>query len=358
MEISSRIKELRIHNNLTQEEFGEMLGVSSKAISRWENNITYPDISLIPEIAKVFKVTTDYLLGIDIDKENEEVNAALHETSRLLGIGNLNIEHTHKIEDLANKYPTNWDIKFDLYNCYVCLHMYDETIKLGEYIRSNCKDVKKINDIIFTLTMAYINKGDIEKAKEIAELLPKNIYATKWWLRTNFLTGEDKIVAVEKQIQDIAKIFSELIIRTYKREEEGKRDKILLKIIEFYNLIFDDGDYYFNEFNICDIYERCAIDQAKIKNTEKVIEYLNEALNHSLKLIKIFNDKSEIKHTSFLVDRIIEYPQYWGFTGKENYRLTNSILHTLDTADFEYLKNNEEIKKIKEICENNKFSLY
>ena len=66
MQLGKRIKELRIENNLTQEELAEQLGVSFQAVSRWENDLTYPDITLLPILANMFDVTVDYLLDVDV----------------------------------------------------------------------------------------------------------------------------------------------------------------------------------------------------------------------------------------------------------------------------------------------------
>ena len=52
--LGSKIKELRIAENLTQERLAEELNVSFQSISRWENGISTPDISLIPVIARYF----------------------------------------------------------------------------------------------------------------------------------------------------------------------------------------------------------------------------------------------------------------------------------------------------------------
>ena len=51
--ISERIKEYRRKNDLTQEEFGKLLGVSAQAISKWERQECYPDITFLPDIAEL-----------------------------------------------------------------------------------------------------------------------------------------------------------------------------------------------------------------------------------------------------------------------------------------------------------------
>ena len=64
MEIGSVLKKLRQQKQMTQEELAELLKVSVQTVSRWENGINYPDLVILPEIAGIFHVTTDYLLGV------------------------------------------------------------------------------------------------------------------------------------------------------------------------------------------------------------------------------------------------------------------------------------------------------
>ena len=53
---------LRKTKGLTQRELADMLNVSDKAVSRWERSESYPDIELIPNIAKIFSISTDELI--------------------------------------------------------------------------------------------------------------------------------------------------------------------------------------------------------------------------------------------------------------------------------------------------------
>ena len=62
MNIGLQIKELRGKRKITQEELAKALNVSTQAVSKWENG-GYPDLELIPSIAKYFNVSTDYLFG-------------------------------------------------------------------------------------------------------------------------------------------------------------------------------------------------------------------------------------------------------------------------------------------------------
>lgn len=61
--MGDRIKYHRKRLGLTQEQLAERIGVSAQAVSKWENNISCPDISVLPELADLFGITVDELLG-------------------------------------------------------------------------------------------------------------------------------------------------------------------------------------------------------------------------------------------------------------------------------------------------------
>ena len=57
-----RLKELRLNKNLTQQQLGKLLSVSGQTILNWENDITYPSVKKLIELASFFDVSIDYLL--------------------------------------------------------------------------------------------------------------------------------------------------------------------------------------------------------------------------------------------------------------------------------------------------------
>lgn len=57
------IKELREKNRLTQQQLADKLGVSDKAVSKWENAKGYPDITLLEPIAEAFSVSVMELIS-------------------------------------------------------------------------------------------------------------------------------------------------------------------------------------------------------------------------------------------------------------------------------------------------------
>ena len=61
--IGEYILKYRKDHRLSQGEFGKLLGVSAFAVSKWERQICYPDIVLLPKISKIIGLSVDEMLG-------------------------------------------------------------------------------------------------------------------------------------------------------------------------------------------------------------------------------------------------------------------------------------------------------
>lgn len=74
MTINEIIKQHRKKLGLTQKEFADMLSVSDKTVSRWEIGNQVPDALLMPDIAKVLKITINELYGIEVNDTKTKEN--------------------------------------------------------------------------------------------------------------------------------------------------------------------------------------------------------------------------------------------------------------------------------------------
>lgn len=63
--IADRIKSLREQQNKTQSELARQLGITRSSVNAWEMGISVPSTQYVVELAHIFKVSTDYLLGVD-----------------------------------------------------------------------------------------------------------------------------------------------------------------------------------------------------------------------------------------------------------------------------------------------------
>ena len=93
--LGKRIMALRKAAGMTQEQVAERLGVSPQAVSKWENDVSCPDVTMIPRIAQLFNVSTDQLLGLkastvrpaDTSSYNHENGGCCKSSSATQGIG-------------------------------------------------------------------------------------------------------------------------------------------------------------------------------------------------------------------------------------------------------------------------------
>lgn len=65
------IAALRKENGMTQLELAEKMGVTDKAVSKWERDISCPDVNTIPKLAEVFGISVDELMQIKSESQNE-----------------------------------------------------------------------------------------------------------------------------------------------------------------------------------------------------------------------------------------------------------------------------------------------
>ncbi len=83
MSIGNKIKQLRQSSGLTQEQLASRLSVSAQTISKWENHVAMPDITLLPELAGIFGVSIDELFGLTVEEKLRRIENRLERESEL-----------------------------------------------------------------------------------------------------------------------------------------------------------------------------------------------------------------------------------------------------------------------------------
>ncbi len=73
MNLGEKITELRKHNNLTQEQLGKELNISAQAVSKWERNLSEPDLYAIKAMSNIFNVSIDALINDDKELEFKNI---------------------------------------------------------------------------------------------------------------------------------------------------------------------------------------------------------------------------------------------------------------------------------------------
>ena len=107
MNIGRTIRELRQKSGITQEELADVLRVSVQTVSRWENGVNAPDLSLLPQIAIYFKVTTAFLLG----SERKNTMAKLIKTTETFELASKQEAEEMVLKFKGEKFPVLKDHK-------------------------------------------------------------------------------------------------------------------------------------------------------------------------------------------------------------------------------------------------------
>lgn len=82
MNIGETIRKYRKDRNLTQEEMANRLGVTAPAVNKWENGVSYPDITLLAPIARLLDISPDILLSFQKELTGEEIETVVKEVER------------------------------------------------------------------------------------------------------------------------------------------------------------------------------------------------------------------------------------------------------------------------------------
>ena len=98
MKLGQTIAELRKENNMTQAEVADALHISYQAVSKWERDECLPDITLLPSIAELFRISIDKLLGHSYEIKAEELVEIDHVMDEVVQQG-----ANQQITDLVNR---------------------------------------------------------------------------------------------------------------------------------------------------------------------------------------------------------------------------------------------------------------
>lgn len=181
MKMNEMIRELRIEKGFTQEQLASYLGVSAPAVNKWEKASSYPDITLLPALARVLGTDLNTLLSFKNEPTREEIGDFLNKLA--VDAAENGAEHAFRMGmDKVREYPS---CDLLILNIAVTLEgilsMYaeeeqpafkDDIEKLYERV-SKSTDGKIRDRANSLLILKYIDRKEYEKAEELLKQLPE-----------------------------------------------------------------------------------------------------------------------------------------------------------------------------------------
>jgi len=213
---SENFKTLRKNRGLTQEQIAETLSVSCQAVSKWETNSSYPDISLLTIIADYFGVSVDYLIGHDTSKKAEVINDACLQADKLFEQKRY-MEAILDLREMLIKHPGNEKLMYKLAWALSGTVMeseenYNEAILLYHKILNISTDTEMRTRVTRDLIYRYYTLGDIEKALYFANSLPSFEFCREYNLgRGNLYEGKELSEYLQANIQLYGKAMIECL---------------------------------------------------------------------------------------------------------------------------------------------------
>ena len=182
MPINMIIREKRKELGLTQEQIADYLGVSTPAVNKWESGATYPDITLLPALARLLKTDLNTLLCFTEGLTEQEIGHFCKDVSDTILKSNFESGLTMVIEKIQ-KYPNSAPL---IHSAAVLLDgalimsgmNVDDKEKYNSqitalYQRAAKSDDEQIrNRSFYMLASKYMAVGNYDKAQEMLDSLP------------------------------------------------------------------------------------------------------------------------------------------------------------------------------------------
>lgn len=151
--IGNKIKELRRSKGMSQKDIADKLGVTSQAVSKWENDGSLPEMTMLPDIASLFGIQIDDLFEYSTEKRYESIEKKL-QYGRVMTNMEFENEEAFLIREVEAD-PTNLQ--------FLCLETFTDT---GQNVCTKSQCITQSRQLIYTQTRKAISTTSITEIME------------------------------------------------------------------------------------------------------------------------------------------------------------------------------------------------
>ncbi len=329
-QLGEKLRALRKGKDLTQEQLSERLGVSFQAISKWENGTSYPDITILPSLANFFGVTTDELLGVDILRTDEKIEAYQKQMNALYAEWKL-AEMVTLCRRACAEFPGSdilrYRLAWALGQAQNVIRTKEENLTEAIQITESILETSKDTNLRLMATSQLVYfwhwLGNNENAVKYANALP-----TLWQTRP-FVVGRLGLIKGEKQLSysrgildTLFRFFMEIVEKMANVDFQDaenvlpSEEKIqLLEDLMQMLPIFYGEDLLGEHYPMLTYSYTLAALYASRGEREKAIDCLEDSLAH----VKAFEAYAEnAKHTSVMQKGRVALPYHHWSNGKKS----------------------------------------
>lgn len=224
MLIAKNLKRLRLDMGLTQEELAGRIGVTGQAVSKWERDECYPDITLLPGLANCFDVTVDELLGM---AEIKGKMWGVYEKANTLQKEGRYYDAVAIYEEACHTFPA--DLRLSAARAQALAMAgegIDHAIELCERRLGDTLSDHARSGIVSVLCFLYRSAGMPEKAETLARRRP-HARDSRELLLPNFLAPSERDAYLREHLPGILTAICEIIDGGAETDEECLRQTIL-----------------------------------------------------------------------------------------------------------------------------------
>lgn len=289
--LSEKLKSLRKEKNVSQEKLAEYLGVSFQAVSKWENGNTFPDILLLPDIARFYGITIDELLQVEkIDEirlfdEYEDKAEALYRNGELDDVLVL-------WKEAYKQMPNNIEVKEHLMSTYFDIDKIkyqNEIIELGNEIYNMdhpCNYYK--GQVCHQLAVLYSYLGKEDLAEKWADKSFPLHHATEL-IYTQIFGSEETIEHVSWCmywfLEKLYWMAAQIVFDTESPKDAKYKQNVFKTVSDIFEVAYKNDDMSFEMMKLLYImHKEMAKFEVQTTKDESVVQHhLTRCLELSLK---------------------------------------------------------------------------
>ncbi|MBO4355790.1 MAG: helix-turn-helix transcriptional regulator [Clostridia bacterium] len=281
---AEKLKSLRAEKQITQEKLAQYLNVSFQAVSKWETGNTYPDITLLPDIARFFGVTVDELLCVEKIDEKRLFEDYYQKAEDMFRCGDRAGALT-LWQEAYKRMPNNIDVKEMLMSSYFDTDRekyFNEFFDLATDIVNGSTDGRAWamyykGQAISQLARVFAERGEMKEAQKWArKSVP--IFNSMEIIETMIDNGEDLV-------NDVAFctywFLEELFFLACRIDDDNKinisddyKQRCFITVAQIYEALYKNNDMGFEQFNhLCNLHQGIAKYEAMKKGNEDIIKY-------------------------------------------------------------------------------------